>query len=118
MEKVDIKRWDVVKVDLSDAVGSEQGRERVAVIIQNDIGNIHSPTTIIMPFTHVIKKLYIPTHALIRRSKANGLKMDSMILGEQMRVISKQRIINKIGTITEKEYQREIRRVYDASFGD
>ncbi len=81
------------------------------------MGNIHSTTTIIIPLTHVIKGLHIPTHALIKKSKENGLKVDSMLLGEQMRVVSEKRIIEKVGKITNANVLKEIRRVYEANFG-
>lgn len=113
-----ILKYDVVKIDLSGAVGSEQGKIRYAVVIQNNIGNIHSSTTIVIPFTHVQKGLHIPTHALIRKTNENGLKVDSMLLGEQMRVISEKRIIEKVGRITDSESINEIRRVYNANFGE
>ena len=112
----DILKNDIIKVDLSGAIGSEQDKIRYAVVIQNNMGNIHSSTTIIMPFTHVIKGLHIPTHALIKKSKENGLKVDSMLLGEQMRVISEKRIIEKVGRITNINTLNEIRRVYEANF--
>lgn len=112
-----ILKNDIIKVDLSGSVGSEQGKIRYAVVIQNNMGNIHSSTTIIMPLTHVIKGLHIPTHALIKKTKENGLKVDSMLLGEQMRVVSEKRIIEKVGRITNSNTLNEIRRVYDANFG-
>ena len=112
-----ILKNDIIKVNLSGSVGSEQGKVRYAVVIQNNMGNIHSSTTIIMPLTHVIKGLHIPTHALIKKTKENGLKVDSMLLGEQMRVISEKRIIEKVGRITNSNTLNEIRRVYDANFG-
>lgn len=112
-----ILKNDIIKVDLSGSVGSEQGKVRYAVVIQNNMGNIHSSTTIIMPLTHVIKGLHIPTHALIKKTKENGLKVDSMLLGEQMRVVSEKRIIEKVGRITNSNTLNEIRRVYDANFG-
>ena len=113
-----ILKNDIIKVDLSGAIGSEQGKIRYAVVIQNNMGNIHSSTTIIMPLTHVIKGLHIPTHALIKKTEENGLKVDSMLLGEQMRVISEKRIIEKVGKITDDESLKEIRRVYEANFGE
>lgn len=113
-----ILKNDVIKVDLCGAIGSEQGKIRYAVVIQNNAGNAHSPTTIIMPFTHVIKGLHIPTHALIKKNRENGLKVDSMLLGEQMRVISEKRIIEKVGKITDSNSLKEIRRVYDANYGE
>lgn len=113
-----ILQYDVVKIDLSGAIGSEQGKIRYAVVIQNNAGNIHSSCTIVIPFTHVIKGLHIPTHALIRKTNDNGLKVDSMLLGEQMRVISEKRILEKIGTITDSKSINEIKRVYLANFGE
>ena len=113
-----ILKNDVVKIDLSGSVGSEQGKIRYGIVIQNDMGNTHSTTTIIIPLTHVIKGLHIPTHALIKKSKENGLKVDSMLLGEQIRVVSEKRILEKIGKITDEKSLKEIRRVYNANFGE
>lgn len=115
---MDIRRYDIVQADLGQVVGSEQGGIRPVVIIQNNVGNINSNTTIVMPLTSKLKALSQPTHTLIRKSIETGLKTDSILLGEQMRVISNQRIIKKIGTVTNKKEQKEIRRVYEANFGE
>lgn len=116
---MDVKRYDIVQADLSGTIGSEQGGVRPVLIIQNDIGNLHSPTTIVMPFsTKTYKNPNQPTHTLIRSSAETGLKMDSILLGEQMRVISNQRIKKKIGTVTDENERNEIRRVYNANFGE
>lgn len=115
----DYKRFDIVMVDFgANIIGSEQGYTRPALIVQNNQGNSFSSCTIVMPLTHVIKGLHIPTHALIKKSKENGLKVDSMLLGEQMRVVSEKRIIGKIGKIVSEESINEIRRVYAANFGE
>ena len=115
----DYKRFDVVMVDFgTNTIGSEQGYTRPALIVQNNRGNSFSSCTIVIPFTHAIKSLHIPTHALIKKNDENGLKVDSMLLGEQIRVISEQRIIEKIGKITDEYSLKEIQRVYFANFGD
>lgn len=115
---MDIKRYDIVQADLSPVVGSEQGGIRPVLIIQNDIGNLHSPTTIVMPLSTKFKNPNQPTHTLIKKSADTGLKVDSILLGEQMRMISKQRIKKKIGTVTDENERSEIRRVYNANFGE
>lgn len=115
---MDIRRYDIVQADLGQVVGSEQGGIRPVLIIQNDLGNKFSNTTIIIPLTSKIKSLNQPTHTLIKRSIDTGLKTDSVLLGEQMRVISSQRIIKKIGTVTDENEKKEIRRVYEANFGE
>ena len=114
-----VKRYDIVQADLSGAVVSEQGGIRPVQIIQNDTVNLHSPTTIVMPLsTKVFKNQNQPTHTLIRKSADTGLNMDSILLGEQMRVISNQRIKKKIGSVTDENEREEIRRVYAANFGE
>lgn len=113
-----IYKNDVIRVNLDGAIGSEQGKVRLAVVIQNNIGNTFSPTTIIIPFTHCRKGVHMPTHALIKRTKTNGLSVDSVLLGEQIRVISEQRIIGKVGTIDDDESKKEIKRAYLANFGE
>lgn len=115
---MDIRKYDIVQADLSGVVGSEQGGVRPVIIIQNNAGNIYSSCTIVMPLSSKIKSLNQPTHTLIKRSVDTGLKTDSILLGEQMRVISSQRIIKKIGTVTDELERKEIRRVYEANFGD
>lgn len=114
---MDIRRYDIVQADLGQTIGSEQGGVRPVLIIQNDIGNIHSSCTIIMPLSSKLKLLDMPTHTIIHKGRDNGLKTDSVVLGEQMRVISSQRIIKKIGTVTDKDTRLAIRRVYEANFG-
>lgn len=114
-----IKRYDIVQADLSGSIGSEQGGIRPVLIVQNDIGNFFSQTTIVMPLsTKVFKNPKQPTHTLLKKSNDNGLEEDSIVLGEQMRVISNQRIIKKIGSITNEKEKKEIRRVYEANFGE
>lgn len=116
---MEVKQFDIVQAELSGTVGSEQGGIRPVLVIQNNTGNFFSQTTIIMPFsTKVFKNPNQPTHTLIKKSVDTGLKMDSVLLGEQMRVISNQRIKKKIGTVTDVKEKNEIRRVYNANFGE
>ena len=115
---MDIRRYDIVMADLGTTVGSEQGGKRPVIVIQNDIGNIHSTTTLIMPLsrkTH--KNPNQPTHVLLMKDKCNGLRDNSIVLAEQVRVISNQRILFKIGSITKQEDKEAIRKAYDANFG-
>ena len=80
-----VKRGDVFYADLRPVVGSEQGGIRPVVIIQNDIGNRYSPTTIIAPLTSKSKN-YLPTHVPV---EADCLPKDSIILLEQIKTIDK-----------------------------
>lgn len=113
----EIRQHDVVLVDLTGAVGSEQDKVRYAVVVLNDKGNTHGSTTIIMPLTHQLKALHLPTHAMIKKTAENGLKVDSMLVGEQLRVVSEQRILKKVGTITDENTKSLIKKVYFAVYG-
>ena len=112
----ELKMFDIIYVDFSDnKIGSEQSGIHPYIIIQNNIGNKHCPTVLGMYLTSVLKKEYMPTHCIIHKTKQNGLKHDSMLLGETLTQISKERIINKIGSITEENTQNDILNVYIAN---
>ena len=57
-----IRRGDIYYADLSPVVGSEQGGIRPVLIIQNDVGNRHSPTVICAAITSKMNKAKLPTH--------------------------------------------------------
>lgn len=115
-----LKRFDIVLVDFGkDIIGSEQGGKRPACIIQNDIGNLHSSTTIVMPLSsNTNKNPNQPTHTLIKKGVNKGLSVDSLVLGECLRQISEKRIVEYLGCITCEKEKKEIKRVYDANFGE
>jgi len=89
-----IKRGEIWSAYLDPATGSEQGGHRPVLIIQNDVGNDHSETTIIAPITAAIKSGNIPTQV---RMEAERLPLESTILLEQIRVIDKCRLDKYLG---------------------
>ena len=112
----ELKMFDIIYVDFSDnKIGSEQSGIHPYIIIQNNIGNKHCPTVLGMSLTSVLKKEYMPTHCIIHKTTENGLKHDSMLLGETRTQISKERIINKIGSITDEKTKNEILTVFFAN---
>lgn len=90
-----IKRGDIFYADLRPVVGSEQGGIRPVLIIQNDIGNKHSPTVICAAITSRMNKAKLPTHIEINASSYD-LVRDSVILLEQLRTIDKRRLKDKV----------------------
>jgi mRNA interferase MazF len=100
-----IKRGDIILVDLEPVKGSEQGKIRPCLVIQNDIGNEKSPTTIIAAITSKIQREY-PFTATITKEESN-LKKDSIVLCNQIRSIStKERTISRIGKLNSKAMER------------
>ena len=95
---MNIKRGDIILVDLDPVKGSEQGKVRPCLIIQNDIGNLKSSTTIVAAITSQTQKQF-PFTTLITKADSN-LKNDSLVLCNQIRTIStKDRAISRIGTL-------------------
>ncbi len=101
-----IRRGDIFYADLRPVVGSEQGGVRPVLIIQNDVGNKHSPTVICAAITSKMNKAKLPTHVELSAKQCDMVK-DSVILLEQLRTIDKQRLREKICHI-EGELQEKI----------
>ena len=105
---MNIRRGDVIAVDLGNRFGCEIDGIRPALVIQNDIGNEYSPTTIIAPFTaKKAKELELPVHV-----KGVSLKKESILLLEQITTIDKKKILgilNHLGEETMKEVDEKIK---------
>ena len=106
-----IKRGDMFYADLSPVIGSEQGGVRPVLIIQNDVGNKHSPTVIAAAITSQTGKTKLPTHIEIEPEKS-GLKADSVILTRD-----KSRLKEKIGHIDDNQIMAQINSALGVSFG-
>ncbi len=112
---MEIKRGEVFYADLSPVIGSEQGGTRPVVIVQNDVGNRHSPTVIAAAITSRQDKSPMPTHINIRGDSC-GLAKDSVVLLEQIRTIDKTRLKEKTGRLEDNDLLKVNRRL-NISFG-
>ena len=90
-----IKRGDIYYADLRPVVGSEQGGIRPVLIVQNDVGNKHSPTVICAAITSKMNKAKLPTHIEIDSTEYDIVN-DPVILLEQLRTIGKRRLKDKV----------------------
>ena len=90
-----IRRGDIFYADLRPVIGSEQGGIRPVLVIQNDVGNKHSPTVIVAAITSKMNKAKLPTHIGIEACNYDIVK-DSVILLEQLRTIDKKRLKDKV----------------------
>lgn len=110
-----IRRGDVYYADLSPVIGSEQGGIRPVVILQNNMGNRHSPTVIAAAITSRSGKNRLPTHVDLSGA-VPGLYKDSIILLEQLRTIDKVRLREHIGTLG-KGTMEKINQALEVSVG-
>lgn len=90
-----MRRGDVYYADLRPVIGSEQGGVRPVLIIQNDVGNKHSPTVICAAITSKMNKAKLPTHIELDARRYEMVK-DSVVLLEQLRTIDKKRLKDKV----------------------
>lgn len=93
-------RGVVVEVSLDPVIGHEQGRSRHCLVIQNDVGNRFSSTTIVAPLTDAshIKKPS-PIYVLVKKGDG-GTTKDSYVLCDQIRTVDQRRFRNMYGTLS------------------
>ena len=93
-------RGEMYYADLGKGIGSEQEGHRPVVIIQNNVGNKHSPTVIVASISsRIAGKSKLPTHYYINAE--DGLREPSVVLLEQIRTIDKKRLREKMGHLDE-----------------
>lgn len=99
-----VNRGEIYYANLSPSQGSEQGGLRPVLVIQNDVGNRHSPTTIIAPLTSRLAKRPLPVHVVL--DATCGLSCESVVLCEQIRVVDKSRLSTRLGEIDSSTMER------------
>lgn len=94
-------RGEIYFARLEKGVGSEQEGDRPVLILQNDVGNWHSPTIIAAPLTsRIADKNLLPVHYYLKAG--NGLEQPSIVLLEQIRTFDKRRLTRYIGKLPDK----------------
>ncbi len=96
-----MKRGDIYIARLDPVEGSEQGGSRSVIIVSRDVLNQNSPVVLVVPCTtyRSHKKVY-PTQVLIQTPEG-GLSQDSIAMADQVRVLSKKRLSQLIGKLSE-----------------
>ena len=103
--ELNVRRGEIYYADLSPVVGSEQGGMRPVLIVQNDVGNRHSPTVIAAAITSQQNKTRLPTHIEIS-ARDYGLSRKSVVLLEQIRTLDKRRLRERMGCLDADLMQR------------
>ena len=110
-----VRRGEIYYADLSPVVGSEQGGVRPVLIVQNDVGNKHSPTVIAAAITSQREKAKLPTHIELRAASC-GLSRDSVVLLEHIRTIDKRRLKERMGEL-DAPAMSQVNNALEISFG-
>lgn len=109
-----VRRGEIYWVDFDAPRGSEQGGRRPALVIQNDIGNRASSTTIVAAMTSKQKASH-PFHVEVSALES-GMNKDGTILLEQILTISIDRLIEIAGRLS-SENMREVDKALQVSLG-
>jgi len=91
---------DIHWVELPAGEGHEQAGRRPAVIIQDDVYASPLPVVLVIPLTGALAATRFPGTLAIEPSPENGLRCTSVALAFQLRALDRQRLREKIGTLT------------------
>lgn len=104
-----IRRGDIYFATLDVGIGSEQYGHRPVLVIQNNIGNMFSPNTIVAAITtRVNKRDRLPTH--VDLSGRFGLAEGSFVMMEQIFTVDKRRLEDLVGSIRDERTLDELER--------
>ena len=95
------KRGEVYRVSLDPVVGSEIGKTRPALVVQNDVGNRFSRVTIVAAITSKFGPKLYPTEVPVPAGEG-GLGQDSVVLLNQVRTVDRQRLVRRLGRVRPK----------------
>lgn len=95
------QRGEIYLVSFDPTVGAEIQKTRPALILQNNIANEHSPITIVAAITSQFDDPLYLTEVLVQAPEG-GLTVDSVVLLNQIRSIDKQRLVKRLGKLTDE----------------
>ena len=104
----EIRRGDIYYANIGENTGSIQSGIRPVMIVQNDFGNIHSPTVVVAFLSSRINKAKLPTHVIITKEECRGLTYDSFVGMEQLFTLNKYQLGSYIGNIMNDKIDKAI----------
>jgi mRNA interferase MazF len=106
----EVRRWDVFWIDLEPHVGSEQGgARRPAIVVSNDGFNQHFDVVTVVPLTKAEgKQRRVYPFEVLLPAKSGGIAHHSIVMPQQIRTVSKLRLLERIGAIEDEATRLEI----------
>jgi mRNA interferase MazF len=98
-----VKRGEVYRCNFGRGIGSEMEKDRPAVILQNDIGNLKSPNTIVAPITHSSSALPCMVPIVTRTDSAGRITLDGSVNTSNTVCVSKARLGKFVDVLTPQE---------------
>ncbi|HYL37539.1 MAG TPA: type II toxin-antitoxin system PemK/MazF family toxin [Bryobacteraceae bacterium] len=110
------RRGDIYIVQFDPARGHEIRKTQPALVIQNDVGNRHSPVTIVAAITSQFTPVPYPIEVTVHPSKANGLSVESAVRLNQIRSLDRERLVKRLGAL-EPPVRRRVDEAIKISLG-
>lgn len=107
-----VRRWDIYWADLEPGVGSEQkGEKRPVIVVSNDGFNSAFPMVTVVSLTKLEGKQrrHYPFEVVLPKGTVTP-EWASIVMVQQIRAISKMRLLEPIGTISDEAHRDEIER--------
>jgi mRNA interferase MazF len=99
-----VRRGEIYWLQLTSGIGSEQTGRRPVLIIQNDVGNQFSPTTIVAAITSQLRRRSYPFHVPFT-PQDSGLPLDGTVLCEQIQTVDQTRLGDLAGALHTSKLQ-------------
>ena len=101
-----MRRGDVFDTHLNPTEGSEQAGTRPVIVVSRDAINKNSSVVVVVPLTRAANdKRSYPNNVTVPKGEG-GLTFDSVVLGGQVRAISKMRLLRQRGTLATATMQQ------------
>ena len=113
---MEVRRGDIVIVELDPTEGSEQRGTRPCLVVQNNVGNENAPTTIVVPFTTSFDDELYPFEVLVKADECH-LREDSVAMCSQIRTVSIEHRINTVVGSIPEERMRDVDTALEYSLG-
>nr|MDO8116863.1 type II toxin-antitoxin system PemK/MazF family toxin [Candidatus Sigynarchaeota archaeon] len=98
-------KWTIFSAHLDPVIDSEQGGTRPVLVFSDETYNSVMPVVTILPLTSLKKGRRVYSNEVLLSAGTSNLPLDSIVLAHQIRTISKQRLGDTIGTISEPSVQ-------------
>lgn len=116
MEKSqNIQKYDIWLAELPEDAGSHvQSGKRPVVVVSNNTANRHAPIVSAVPLSLSQRHMNMPTHTILR---SKGLRAPSTALCEQLTTLSKERLVEYMGTVEQLHERLALRHCMKVQLG-
>ena len=102
-------QWQLVRARLDPIEGSEQAGERPVLVVSTEEVNASLKVVGVLPLTSARPGRHVYSTEVLFPAGIAGQPRDSIVMAQQIRVISKQRITGKYGRLTDHAVREQVR---------